>query len=380
MTTTGIIGAGHAGIKAAEALAAAGEKVVVFSAESSLPYNRPRIIALAFGQVERDAINMHPQAWYAENGIDLRLGQTVQQVDPAAKTVATEKGVETFDSLVLAMGAGPFIPPVVEGEPARVLPLWSAEHAQRIHELTPPQSRLAIIGGGILGIESALRAVKAGVRVTVIEMMPRLLPVQFGERASALIQRELQGLGIDLWTGCAVQHVNQTGETVQISTRDGRQEAFDCVVMSVGARRAVGLAERAGLKTARGVLVDENLETSARDVWGAWDLIEIEGLNRCSVLDANMQGRTVAANILHRQRGEALEPYAPTSAAVNLKFEGFELHSVGRVAGETDRENVLDENASTCRIEILDHDGKTVGAQMIGTAQDFKTFCDRLAS
>jgi len=146
----------------------------------------------------------------------------------------------------------------------------------------------------------------------------------------------------------------------------------------VGSRRNVQLPEQAGLHTDRGVLVDETLRASDGLVWAAGDIIQIPGLNRCSALDATIQGRLAAANMLAALTGGTPTPYKPSDAAVNYKFNDFEVHSVGRVAEEGDREDVVETDEKSCRIRVLDGAGKTVGVQMVGTGLDFKKWAAEL--
>ena len=373
----GILGAGHAGIKAAETLRAKGADVVLFSKENTLPYFRPRIIALAFGQAEPEAIQMHPASWYADKGIDLRLNQAAIRVNKDPLSVTTASTTESFDVIIMAVGAGPFVPPLTSTPLDRVIPLWNQENATHIRSLATPGARLAIIGGGILGVEAALRATEAGLKVTIIERLPRLQPMQFDQTASAALRRSLESRGITVLVDCSVQSIEQQQDELLLVTEGNRRLTMDSVVISVGSRRMLDLADSIPLKTERGILVDEYLRTSESNIWAAGDIIEFPGLNRCSAADASMQGKTAAENILADAAGTPLQAYVPTSAAVHYKLESFELHSIGRVAGAEDQEVIMDQTDDTCRVKIL-HNGKLVGLQMIGTKLDFNTISSEL--
>ena len=294
----GIIGGGHAGVKAAETIQAAGHEAVIYSAENTPPYYRPKIIAYAFRQATAEELLIHPAAWYAEHGLDLRTAQTVEAFDAETAELRVNGGMEKFDALVLASGAGPFIPPVISEELERVLPLWSLDDAARIASYAEEGVELVIIGGGILGIEAALRAVAIGVRVTIVERLPRLLPVQFGEQASGILQRILESKGIQVITDGSVRRIYGEGERLRLDLENKEPMEAGLVVISVGSRRNIRLPQEAGLRVNRGVLVDETLRTSSPVVWAAGDIVEVPGLNRCSALDAVMQGRLAAANMI----------------------------------------------------------------------------------
>ncbi len=375
----GIIGAGHAGVKAAETLHAAGHEAVLYSNENAVPYYRPKIIAYAFRQADADELLIHPQAWYSEHRIDLRLDEPVLALDPQKRSIKTARGEESFDAVLLTSGAGPFVPPITQGATDRVLPLWTLHDAARIAERTGDGMRLAIIGGGILGIEAALRALAIGVRVTVIERLPRLLPLQFGEAASKKLHDILTAYGVEVITAGAVSSVCQNQQTLTMELEGRNPLTMDLVVISVGSRRNMALAQQAGLRIDRGILVDEQLSTSAPGIYAAGDIVQIPGLNRCSALDATIQGRLAAANAMAALTNGAQAVYKLSDAAVNYKFNEFELHSVGRVAGEGDHEQLVDADEKACRIKVTDRDGKLVGVQMIGTGQDFKKWSTEVA-
>ncbi len=374
----GIIGGGHAGVKAAETVQTAGHEAVIYSNENAPPYYRPKIIAYAFRQAKPEELLMHPQAWYAEHGIELRLETPVEAFNADAASILASGREETFDGVILTSGSGPFIPPVTQGEADRVLPLWNLADAERIAELAEEGLELVIIGGGILGIEAALRAVAIGIRVTVVERLPRLLPMQFGPNASPILQEVLNAKGIRVIAGGSVTSIRQEGQSVRLDLDGMDSLQAGLVLMSVGSRRNVQLPEQAGLHTDRGVLVDETLRASDGLVWAAGDIIQIPGLNRCSALDATIQGRLAAANMLAALTGGTPTPYKPSDAAVNYKFNDFEVHSVGRVAEEGDREDVVETDEKSCRIRVLDGAGKTVGVQMVGTGLDFKKWAAEL--
>ena len=127
----GVIGAGHAGVEAAWRASQLGAQVVLFSGESVLPYFRPRVVALAFGQVELDGMYLRPEPWYREHGIDLRLDAEAIHLDAHAKAVTAGGREEIFDALVLATGAAPALLAFVREFPRDVIPLWGVERAWR---------------------------------------------------------------------------------------------------------------------------------------------------------------------------------------------------------------------------------------------------------
>jgi nitrite reductase (NADH) large subunit len=375
----GILGVGHAGVKAAETLAAQQVETVLYSAEEVLPYYRPRLIAVACGQEAPDAIAMHPAHWYTDNGIDLRRGCRVEAVDTATRCVHSDGRQEQFDALVIATGAGPFRPSFMKEVPGQVVPLWSMEDTLAIRAAIRPGLRMVIAGGGILGIETALRARDAGVEVTVVELVDRLMALQFGPHASQLIEQALAERGIHIRTACAVEQIQPAGDNaLKVRFNDRTDQEADLVVVSVGARRDVSIFKDPGLQIERGIQVDYDMRTSVERVYAAGDIVQLPAVNRCSALDATLQGRTAAANILAEAEGRDPALYAPGSGSVNLKYDTFEIHSAGIAFDERAKELILEADAAGAYAALLEMDGQIVGIQMVGTGKDFRAYEKKL--
>ena len=144
------------------------------------PYFRPKVVALAFGQVELEGMYLRPQPWYRAHGIDLRLDCAAIHLDTHAKTVTAGGHEELFDALVLATGASPALLAFVREFPNDVIPLWGVRESLAIRDRLGTMRHLLILGGGISGVEAALHAREAGRRVTIVEKMERLMSQQLG--------------------------------------------------------------------------------------------------------------------------------------------------------------------------------------------------------
>jgi NAD(P)H-nitrite reductase large subunit len=373
----GIIGAGHAGVEAARAARDAGAEVVVFSAEDTAPYFRPRLVALAFGQIELSGMVFHPPAWYAAQGIALRLGTPVDALEPAALALHANGGVERFDAVVLAAGAEPVVP-FGPGLPAGVVPLWNATHAAAIRARVRPGAHLVVVGGGILGLEAALRAREAGMTVRLLELQERLMPAQFGPSASHVLLRLLAAKGVEVSLRSRVTRLAPGSDGVGVLVeRDGEHvEECACCLVAVGARPLKGLGERAGLAVERGVKVDDALQTSVPRVFGAGDVNQLRGVLRCSAREAQAQGRVAGANAVAAVRGEPLRMYQPELQPLTLKVRDFEMHAAGDAGSEGTTEQPLEASTETrCRVLVL-KDGLVAGVQMVGTREGFDDYLD----
>lgn len=374
-----IIGAGHAGVEAAKTAAEAGAAVTLFGAEAVPPYFRPRLVALAFGQVEVSGMLQHPDAWYAQRQITLRLNTPVTRLDPGRMEVTAAGATERFDGIVLAGGALPIALPFAESAPARILPLWNSQQAAAIRTQIRPGARLIVIGGGILGLEAALRAVHAGMQVHIVERMPQLMPAQFGPRASRVLLKRLQAQDIAVTTGATVTGAETTAGAVRLRLDTGATLEAELVLLSIGARPDLALAQAAGLTTARGLVVNANLRTAGGGaVFGAGDAVQFEGITRCSVREAAAQGRLAGANAVAAAQGRPLQSYQPQTLPLTFKHGEFEIYAVGKPGGPGTEEVCLDGTTDLVLRSLVKLGGATVGVQMIGTRAGFDDLASHL--
>jgi NAD(P)H-nitrite reductase large subunit len=374
----GIIGAGHAGVEAARHANSRGAQVVLFSQEPVYPYFRPRVVALAFGRVELEGMQLRPQKWYHDNGVDLRLNTPVVQIDVHAKAVSAGGKDELFDALIVAAGASPVLLAFIQGFPNDVIPLWSANASLVIRERLRNTRDLVIIGGGISGIESALYAREAGVAVTVIERMERPMATQFGPRATTILGHRLQERGVHLRTGRSVVSMSRKDGRLNVTLDDASELACDLVLTTVGATRKLELFQKAGIKTDKGIVVDEYLQTSVPGVFACGDIAQRDHVRTATVLRAHQQGRGAADNAIAFLQGRPLTYVTEPVSPLSFKHNDLEFHSIGQPAGDTLEEKVLSDDGKCIYRSILLEDGVLRGVQMIGSHEDFWKLADSL--
>ena len=292
-----IVGAGHAGVAAAAVLKAAGLAVDLFTAENTLPYFRPRLIAVAFGQAEPDAIAIKPASFYAD-GINL-----------IHRTVTSPDELKDYAGVILTQGSVPFVPPF-EGDRARLHTLWNVQDAMRIRAKIRQGARLTVIGGGVLGLESALRAAMAGLKVTVIESSA-LAGGILGPACSKVLEETLEAKGITLRVGACVAKIEANG----IRLGDGTLVEDDLLLCSTGARGVTALGEALGAKADCGLLTNPDLSFAPMR-YAAGDLARpTEARPVCAVRRATAMGTLAAQNLdrpcpaaFHEGRGHRI-PY-----------------------------------------------------------------------
>jgi 3-phenylpropionate/trans-cinnamate dioxygenase ferredoxin reductase subunit len=277
MTTFVIVGGGLAGAKAAETLRAEGftGDIVLFGDESEVPYERPPLSKdYLMGKAERETIYVHPESWYAEHDVDLRLGTQVTAVDPAAREVRLADGTRVgYAKLLLATGSVPRRLPLAGGDADGVLYLRRVGDSDQIRTAFQTATRVVVIGAGWIGLETAAAARAAGVDVTILETADLPLLRVLGREAAQVFADLHREQGVDLRFGVQVAEITAPGGRADgVRLADGTHVPADAVVVGVGITPRLELASDAGLETGNGVVVDARLRTSDPDIYAAGDV------------------------------------------------------------------------------------------------------------
>jgi NADPH-dependent 2,4-dienoyl-CoA reductase/sulfur reductase-like enzyme len=286
-----IVGGGLAGAKAAETLRAEGftGRVILICDERDHPYERPPLSkGYLLGMEERDSVFVHEPAWYARNDIELHLGQTVDAIDRAVKTVrfGEDGTVVRYDKLLLATGAEPRRLDIPGTDLAGVHHLRRLAHAERLKGVLTSLGRenghLVIAGAGWIGLEVAAAAREYGAEVTVVEHHQTPLHTALGPELGQLFAELHREHGVRFHFGARLTEiVGQDGMVLAARTDDGEEHPAHDVLAAVGAAPRIALAEAAGLELADrahggGVAVDDRLRTSDPDIYAAGDVASFD--------------------------------------------------------------------------------------------------------
>lgn len=307
MTKVLIIGAGHAGGTAAALLRQYGHEgpIVLAGAEPAAPYQRPPLSkAWLKGEADLEALLLRPEAFYAEHDIALRTGVTATAIDAAARTVTFADGaVESYDALILATGSTARKLTIPGADRPDLLELRTLADAERLKAALGPGRRLAVVGGGYVGLEAAASARALGAEAVVIERMDRVLARVASETLSAFFTAHHRAQGVEILTSVEAVAFEDGG----VRLADGRLIEADAVLVGVGALACDALARAAGLACENGVVVDETARTSDPAIWAIGDMtfrpIPVHGGRRHrleSVPNALEQAKQAAAAITGR--------------------------------------------------------------------------------
>jgi 3-phenylpropionate/trans-cinnamate dioxygenase ferredoxin reductase subunit len=312
-----IVGAGHAGGSVAAFLRQYGfaGPIVIVGDEPIPPYQRPPLSkAWLKGEADGESLQLRPPSFYDENDIALKLSARVARIDRAAKTVALTNGEAIpYDKLILATGRRARRIPMPGIDLHDVLELRTAADADRLKAaLSSPgpderPKRLAVIGGGYIGLEAAASARALGAAAVVIEKEPRVLARVACEILSTFFQDYHRAKGVVFELGAGVDAIEgQDGRAVGVRLSDGRLIAADAVLVGVGAVANDELASEAGLECENGVVVDLTAKTSDPSIYAIGDcsrrpLPHYERIGHLeSVPNALEQAKQAAADIAGR--------------------------------------------------------------------------------
>jgi 3-phenylpropionate/trans-cinnamate dioxygenase ferredoxin reductase component len=271
-----IVGASLTGAKAAETLRAEGfdERVVLIGDEDERPYERPPLSKdYLRGEAERATVYVHPEGFYAEHDIELRLGRTAVSLNVAGRELALDDGERLrYDRLLLATGAEPRRLSIPGGDLDGVLYLRSVADCDALRARLDRGGAVVVIGAGWIGAEVAASARQRGLDVTVIDPLTVPLERVLGPEVGAVYRDIHVDHGVQMLLGTGVEAFEGGTAVERVRTSDGRELECDFVVVGVGVQPRTGLAAQAGLAVDNGILVDEHLQTGAPGVFAAGDV------------------------------------------------------------------------------------------------------------
>jgi 3-phenylpropionate/trans-cinnamate dioxygenase ferredoxin reductase component len=304
-----IIGGGVAAAKAAEGLRAAGGEgpAVVMTAEPELPYERPKLSKeFLRGEAGREQTRTHDEAWYRKHGVEVLLATRASTLDPSTRTVTTEVGDQLqYGGLVIATGASPVRLGLPGEDLEGVYYLRTVDDSERLRAAISRAETMVVIGGGFVGAEVAASGIQMDTRVTLLELAETLWTRVVGPQMGRFFEDFLRDRGVHVRTRTGARELEGDGGVEAVVLPDGTRLHADVVVIDVGVRPDVALAERAGLQVDDGILVDEHLRAADR-IWAAGDVANAahplfgririehwaEALNQGLIAGRNLAGAT----------------------------------------------------------------------------------------
>ncbi len=273
-----IIGAGIAGVSATRTLveAGAGSRVTLINGESSLPYKRTKLSKHIADGMNAESFMLESADWYAQNGVTLRGGVTVSKIDRGAKVIELSDGTTlSYAKLILATGAQPLYPHAVgEQSPDTFLLVRSQDDIHALRKQLKSSRKVLVVGMGVLAVEVAAQLKQMKKQVTLAGATPVLMPRHLNPQAAEILEGLLRSHDIRLWFQeevLSIEKRKKGGYSVHLLHENSR---FDSVIFCIGVKPRTSLAEAAGLEVARGIRVNDRLQTSDPDIYAAGDCAE----------------------------------------------------------------------------------------------------------
>ena len=366
-----VIGNGMAGIKAVEELldrAPDHYQITVFGAEPHGNYNRILLSPVLAGEKTIADIMLNDRNWYAEHGITLHAGVAVTRIDRSRKLVIGEDGTEApYDRLLIATGSNPIILPVPGADLPGVVTFRDIADVDAMIDAAADYSRAVVIGGGLLGLEAANGLLQRGMKVTVVHLMDSLMERQLDPVASDLLRLSLQERSLEFEMPAETRAILGTDRVRGIQLSEGREIAADLVVMAVGIRPNITLAEEAGLYSERGIVVSDTMQTYDPGIYAVGECVQHRGQTYGLVAPLFEQAKACANHLAEIGHAE----YVGSLTSTKLKVTGIDVFSAGDFTGGKDREEIVFQDvARGIYRKVVLNDNRVQGAVAYGDTSD----------
>lgn len=359
-----IIGNGIAGITALKAIREVdkGSEIFIFGEEKFYPYNRIKLSKSLFDELSEDSILLQKKEWYEENKISIYVDKKVIKINTDKKEVVlSDESVFKYDKLLLATGARNNKPAIDGIEKDGVFTLRKLQDAWDIKNEIKKGENVINIGGGIQGLETAWNLQQQGIKVSIMEFQPRLMPNQLDERASEILQEVVKKFGIDIHLNTGAHKIVGNDRVEGILTNSG--ELFPCekVIYAIGIKPNIEIVQETPIKYEKGIIVNEKMETNVDSIYAAGDVAEFKGSVAGLWNISISQGKVAGYNIV----GKA-STYNPVVPVTTLNAFNISLFSMGSVDKNKATNILVEENHEGQYRKVFIRDNKIVGAIVIG--------------
>jgi len=351
--------------------------IAVIGEEPALAYNRVLLSSLLAGEVAEQDIELKSRNWWDSKGVTLVYGHRATRVDARSRQVhLAGGGCLDFSKLVLATGSEPIRLPLPGVELCGVLTFRDLQDVGAIMARGGPKKRALVVGGGLLGLEAAYGLAKAGAEVIVVHLMDRLMERQLDARGGAMLKAALEARGIEVLLEAESAAIEGQDKVEGLRLTDCRVLPADLIVMAAGIRPRAELARMAELEVKRGIVVDDQMQTSAPGIYALGECAEHRGLCYGLVEPAYEQARVLALHL-----AGAAAAYEGSLLATNLKVSGVDVFSAGDFLGCPGSEPILftDPEQGIYR-KLIVKETRLAGAVLLGDTADSLWYLDLIRS
>ncbi|MDR7001991.1 nitrite reductase (NADH) large subunit [Neobacillus niacini] len=366
-----MIGNGMAGLRTIEEILKISSEqfeIVIFGQEPFPNYNRIKLSNILQGDTSFEDIIINPIDWYKENNIQLFLGETITRIDTEGKRVISDlRNVVEYDELIIATGSSSLIPPIPGADKMGVTGFRNIKDCERMINGASQFKKAAVIGGGLLGLEAAKGLLNLGMKVDVIHLMPDLMERQLDSTASTMLKKELEAQGMNFLMEKETVEIIGNERVKGLRFKDESEIEADLVVMAIGIKPNINLAKNSGIYVNRGIVVNDNMETSVPGVYAVGECAEHREITYGLVAPLYEQAKVLAKKIC----GVNVEPYMGSITGTQLKVAGIDLYSAGEIEDDetTQSIKIYNEFAGVYK-KILIRNQCIVGVVLYGDTKD----------
>ncbi|PZR83756.1 MAG: assimilatory nitrite reductase large subunit [Stutzerimonas stutzeri] len=337
--------------------------IAVIGAEPRLAYNRVLLSPLLAGEIGEPEIELKPAAWWQARGVSMLYGKPVTRLNRAAKSVTLADGLALpYGKLVLATGSKPLKPPFPGGELPGVATFRDTADVEAMRGYAERGARIVVIGGGLLGLEAAYGLARAGGKVTLLHLVDRLMERQLDAEGAGLLAAAMAQRGIAVRLNASTKGFVGRDKVEAVELADGTLIPADLVVIAIGVRPNIDLADNAGIATNRGIVVDDHMGSEDASIFAIGECAEHRGQVYGLVEPAYEQARVLATRLAGKEAS-----YSGSLLSTNLKVSGVGVFSAGEFeAGDGAEVMVLRDPSSGVYRKFVLRGGRLAGCVLVG--------------
>lgn len=338
-------------------------EIVVFGEEKRPAYDRVHLTEYFTGRTADD-LEFAPKEWYSENQIQLHTGDPVKFIDRENKTVRTQSGFEAeYDNLVLTTGSSPFVPPIEGIDLPAVHVYRTIDDLSAIREEANNHDSAVVMGGGLLGLEAAKALYDSGLKTTIVEMAPSLMPRQLDSEGAKLLAKKIEKLGVDIKLIHRTEKVSKTNSGIKIHFKDHEPLESGLLVISTGIRPRDELARKAKLEVGErgGIVVNGKLQTSDTSIFAAGECASHHGIIYGLVAPGYLMAEIIAENFCGENR-----VFEGSDFSAQLKLMGVEVSSIGAFLETGDDVEFVSAQQNSTYCKLILKRGRLIGTISVG--------------
>jgi nitrite reductase (NADH) large subunit len=341
-------------------------EITIISESTNYFYYKPKLINYLANEISLNEFTIHKKEFYEKINIKNILNTKIIKIDPNKNIVTAEDKTEyEYDKLLLATGSSAFIPPIKGANKNGVFSIREVEDCDNILEYIKDKNNIVVIGGGLLGLETANSLRSLDKKVIIIEYFDRLLPRQLDNDGANLLKNMLEKKGLNFILAGVVETIEGKDKVDKVVLKSGKEIKADAVIISAGIRGRIELTKDIGIKINKGVIVNDFMQTSIENIYCAGDLVEhnekLYGIWKAS----KEQGEIAGLNMVGVKT-----KYNGTLFSNVLKVTGIDLYSAGDFNAENG-EILISKNENEYKKVIIENN-KLIGAIVLGNENAVK--------